>query len=776
MSPTPTPSAPRPTGQRPAAPASGGGLNVTIDPRKLLLQYWPWLAASFIVGIVLSIGTYYTLLKTYPLYDGDVWFEFSSPLTAADQEETMVSREFGEAEIERFIGTQLQIMRSENTLMEVVTTRPVREDTRWIQQFTRHGQVDRVEAAKELEKITRANLLPESNIVRLRVRTTNARDAAVLANAVREIYLTNLRNTNRIASSEMLEALNRRRNAMQDERRILEDRKQRLFTTGLETLDDRFNFFAQQIDSLLPVLINTQYGLDLSRERLERWEEQLQNPSGPTYPEEVRSSVDQHPIILELKRRISGLEAARMSAQENFGANHRQVREIERQIRGNYAQLEVERQRQLTNAFEQQIELLRNTIRSYETTEAETLASLDEARRSLAEVNRLREDYMRLDSDAKQLAEEARALQARIDERQAINERAGSSRVKLLAAARVLERPSFPQLVVVIPAVTLLTVSLVAGLILLREILEQRVRSPSDVQFIPRIRVLGLIPDISEDPSRPPSIEHAVKERPTGVIAECVRQIRTEMIKQIGRRDHTTLLVISGLPETGGTTVITNIAESFAAIERRVLIIDGNLRRPRMHEIMGVPESPGLSEVLSGSLSLDEVIQRTETPNLNVLTAGSVDAQGYERLTTEIMGKALAEAREKYDIVLIDVAPAIVSSDAIMLASRCDATMLVVRAFSEKRGLVARIRTQLEETKAEFLGVVVNGVRASAGGYFRRNFRATHEYSNNGVLDPNGRGVDRSRRLGLDAEETAKEAYAHRNGEAEGNGKPGKSE
>lgn len=776
MSPTPTPPAPRPTGSRPTAPPGGGGLNVTIDPRKLLLQYWPWLAASFIVGVVLSVGTYYALLRFAPLYDGDVWFEFSSPLTAADQEETAVSREGGEAEIERFIGTQLQIMRSDNILMEVVNTRPVREDTRWIQQFIRHGQVDLVEASKELGRISSAALLPESNIVRLRVQANHARDAAVLANAVREIYLTNLRNTNRISSSDMLEALNRRRNAMQDERRILEDRKQRLFTTGLETLDDRFNYYAQQIDSLLPVLINTQYALDLSRERLERWEEQLQNPSGPTYPEEVRSAVDQNPIIQDLKRRISGLEAALMSARESYGPRHRQVREIQKQINGNSAQLEVERQRQLTNSFEQQIEMLNNTIRSYETTEAETLASLDEARRSLADVNRLREDYMRLDSDANQLAKEARALQARIDERQAINERASSSRVKLLAAARVPERPSFPKLVVVVPAVTLLTVALVAGLILLREILEQRVRSPSDVQFIPRIRVLGLVPDISEDPSRPPSIERAVSERPTGVIAECVRQIRTEMIKQIGRRDHTTLLVISGMPETGGTAVISNIAESFAAIERRVLIIDGNLRRPRMHEIMGVPEAPGLSEVLSGARPLSEVIQRTESPNLDVLTAGSVDAKGYERLTTEIMGKALAEAREKYDIVLIDVAPAIVSSDAIMLASRCDATMLVVRAFSEKRGLVARIRTQLEETKAEFIGVVVNGVRSNAGGYFRRNFRATHEYSNNGVLDPNGRGSDRRRRLGLDAEEPSKEAYAHRNGEPESNGKPDKSE
>ena len=93
----------------------------------------------------------------------------------------------------------------------------------------------------------------------------------------------------------------------------------------------------------------------------------------------------------------------------------------------------------------------------------------------------------------------------------------------------------------------------------------------------------------------------------------------------------------------------------------------------------------------------------------------------------------IRDACAKYDLVIVDTAPAMVAGDGLALASRCDSVVLVVRALAEKRGLVARIRDQLADTRAEFLGVVVNAVKASAGGYLRRNIRTSYEYQQNGV-------------------------------------------
>jgi Mrp family chromosome partitioning ATPase len=93
------------------------------------------------------------------------------------------------------------------------------------------------------------------------------------------------------------------------------------------------------------------------------------------------------------------------------------------------------------------------------------------------------------------------------------------------------------------------------------------------------------------------------------------------------------------------------------------------------------------------------------------------------------MADLIAEARTKYDIVLIDAPPMVVASDGIAIASKCDASILVVKAYQETRGLIGRVVSQLTETRAQHLGIIVNGVKAAAGGYYRRNFRLAHRYN-----------------------------------------------
>jgi capsular exopolysaccharide synthesis family protein len=159
-----------------------------------------------------------------------------------------------------------------------------------------------------------------------------------------------------------------------------------------------------------------------------------------------------------------------------------------------------------------------------------------------------------------------------------------------------------------------------------------------------------------------------------------------------------------------------------------VLIIDANFRRPSLHRIMGLQESPGLADLLAGRRELDAVVQATSTPNLDLLSAGSKEVRVFERLSAQSMSELLTVARARYDIVLIDVAPVVVAGDAMGLAQKCDATVLVVRANAEKRGMVARVRNELSDTRSEFLGVVVNGVRSAAGGYMKGNIKAAAEY------------------------------------------------
>jgi capsular exopolysaccharide synthesis family protein len=179
--------------------------------------------------------------------------------------------------------------------------------------------------------------------------------------------------------------------------------------------------------------------------------------------------------------------------------------------------------------------------------------------------------------------------------------------------------------------------------------------------------------------------------------------------------------------------VASNLALACAAASERVLLIDANFRRPAVHKVFKLTEGPGLGDVLSGQATFEQVVRPGVCSNLDVIAAGTPAGRTLpERLSSDAMARVLRDASTKYDRIFLDSAPAIVAGDGLMLANRCDAVVVVVRAYAEKRGLLARIRGQLADTRADFVGVVVNAVRSSAGGYFKRNIKATHQYQNNG--------------------------------------------
>src|SRR5262249_38882675 len=149
------------------------------------------------------------------------------------------------------------------------------------------------------------------------------------------------------------------------------------------------------------------------------------------------------------------------------------------------------------------------------------------------------------------------------------------------------------------------------------------------------------------------------------------------------------LVVIGGMPGSGSTSVLCNMALAWAAADKKVLIIDANFRRPGVHRVFALREGPGLADVLSG-VSSEEAIQHTSDPRLDLLSAGSREKRVFEMFSSERFSQLLAELKARYDLVLVDVAPALVASDGHAVANRTDASCLVVRALGEKRGLVGR--------------------------------------------------------------------------------------
>ena len=182
--------------------------------------------------------------------------------------------------------------------------------------------------------------------------------------------------------------------------------------------------------------------------------------------------------------------------------------------------------------------------------------------------------------------------------------------------------------------------------------------------------------------------------------------------------------------------VSNNLAISLARDGRRVLVLDANYRRPAQHQLFGVTVEPGLIEVLSGSVDFDDAVVRVGTPPVDILPVGHAPDAVPEMYESTAFSELLNSMKRCYDVILIDVSPALLTSDSSLLAKHVDAIIVVVRAMEDMKGMISRMLRQLGGHRADVLGVILNGVKSSAGGYFRKNYKAFSRYRQPGNRAP----------------------------------------
>lgn len=722
--------APRPTGApAPSAQASAGPM---IDPVRVLQQYYPYLLLSAVVGTLIGTVLHFALLFIYPIYTGYVVFECSAPYRPGEgSTASAAATPQVKEELQLYMETQVSVMRSDVVLKRAIE-QPQFRDTEWAKGYlTPSGAIEPVEALKELRKIVGSYVVPETSLIRLQVRTQNRRDAATIATAIKDVYLEDNRQQTNRATTNLLTLTSDKVKELESDIRNLDNSMENLLQVReITTLEQQSNERFVEIVQLQPQIVDLRDTRAKAQEQLDTYNNLAKNPAGVVYPEAIRTMSEQSRVAEELKAQIAQVQARLNSDRQEFGEEHSQVKRGERLI----AALQAERQRMvetiMSEEFASQRETLTNTIKNTEAALTQLSDRLEQARTKLRDTTiaikqyrefaLTREEKLKLKSEFEARAVELALLQQR------------GTRVRQLNEAEPPDTPSFPQAKILIPLTAVAIVGLTAGFIVLKEAREQRIRSPQDVAMIPRTRPLGFVPELAMDPTQPPKVETATVDKPEGIVAESYRQIRTNVLKACQSKGYRTVVITSGLPGSGATSLVTNLAASAGALGMSVLIIDANVRRPGIHSLMGVSDSPGLADLLKGQAAFGSAVVATKLENVSVLPAGKDRKGAHERFATKEMAGVLNDAREKYDLVLLDTAPSVVAGDAVTLSGMTDAAVLVVRAYSEKRGLVARLRNQLGEHKAEFLGVVVNAVQASAGGYFKKNFEQAMEYQRGG--------------------------------------------
>jgi capsular exopolysaccharide synthesis family protein len=223
-----------------------------------------------------------------------------------------------------------------------------------------------------------------------------------------------------------------------------------------------------------------------------------------------------------------------------------------------------------------------------------------------------------------------------------------------------------------------------------------------DVEEFLELPILGIIP------KRIKLLPKADEDSPD---AEAYRILKTNVdFSRKKLNDATAFNVISGGAGEGKSTTVCNLATSWAASGQRVLIIDGDMRRPSQHRLLETSNRPGLGDYLRGKATLDEVIQPTMVGNLYLVPAGSRSPNAVSLLSGEAMEKLIQVARQRFDIIVIDSPPLLGVSDASILSSLVDGSIIVIQHRRFPRAMLLRVKKTVHSIDTRAVGVVLNQV------------------------------------------------------------------
>ena len=198
------------------------------------------------------------------------------------------------------------------------------------------------------------------------------------------------------------------------------------------------------------------------------------------------------------------------------------------------------------------------------------------------------------------------------------------------------------------------------------------------------------------------------KLEPMSPISEQYRTIRTNINFSSVDQDINTLMVTSSGPGEGKSTTAANLAVVFAQQGKSVLLVDADLRKPTVHYTFNLPNTSGLTSVLTNGISLEEAVRSTDIKDLFVLTSGPIPPNPSELLGSKKMKIFLENAITDFSIVVFDTPPVLAVTDSQILANQCDGTILVVSSQKTEKELAIKAKELLESAKAKLLGVVLN--------------------------------------------------------------------
>jgi succinoglycan biosynthesis transport protein ExoP len=716
----------------PAAKASAAALT----PKEVMgmIRRHVWLVIfTTIVGVAAGGGGWYAIRRYLPLYKAQAVIKVLPPVET-DPMQVVASQVQQDIQYGHRVSLA-NLMKLQSNLQELIRISDKVRGTKWFRQTM---QGDAAEAVRSLDKHLSASPQREAEQIVVSMTCASPTEAALIVNEMAQLFVSQHGEMEKGNVSEKLVELTARQSAVEreiaDSERALDEVRAK---TGISDLDRTAGrYFQHTITLRLNDLEQQESEMNLSIKQLQADIENLQQLAQGPITEQVEHAIEQDPVMVSLAQQLAVYQSQLSGRLTKFGENHRVVRQTQEQI----DRIEQERAQRRTEIADQTRRANLMNARDMLRTLQERLAelqklradaqeqqkALDDARSQYDQRLRIRDERVEMLTQIKTQVEKLRIM---LDDPE-------TPKVQLVGLAPdPLEMVVSRNILLWGPGGTMLGLILGLSLAFLIEMLNDLVRTPSDVRRFLRIPLLAVIPDAGEDRAVD-DIDtcRVVEQAPYSLLGESYRRCRTnlELSSDAALK---TLLVASGAAGDGRTSVACNLASAFVAKFEKVLLIDANLRLPSLHLVypQGASDETagaqlGVTSVLKGECDYHAAICPSGVEGLDVLYAGPPAANPAELLASHRMKELIEDVVGSYDRVIIDSPPVLLVSDVKMLARLVSATLLVFNAATTKRGAAERTIRELQDVGANVIGCVLFGAEAMKGGYFRQQFKAYRRY------------------------------------------------
>jgi capsular exopolysaccharide synthesis family protein len=623
--------------------------------------------------------------------------------------------------MERQMASAAQSIRSEEVFEQVTRNNEVR-GTQYYQERVEADSANDV--LVELSNDVSVRPMPGTNFLRIAMRGTNRDEITTIVNAVSKAAIDDTDDTK---TQELLATITQLENERKDLQRTITDNMQLI-----ERLNER-SIMGNRLEPL-PVLQSKANVLIVNRmevtneylaarQQLEMMDNYTPEQLADMY--EVQWKLERDRQYQMLLGQALQLEQEQVHVEQKFGENHPTYRNIAGRLEHVQTKLERKRQELTEQAIQEIREMREGMVAGLEQQYTQIEGQLETIKTQISTWQQLEKDIEEAKGKVEKAEETLQNLETRL-----LDLRLVMGRERPLVLHRSARSPNsiaFPTYTVMVPLGVFLGLLFGFGLTFLLELTDTSIKAPSDVARKVELPMLGMIPHLDDVEEDIPDLRLAFMTNPDTIVSEAFRQIRTTLMFSGPVEQRRSMLVTSPMPEDGRTSVSLNLGHAIAHGGRSVLVIDANFRQPVIRKLFPMCPDGGLSSCLSDATDWRELTHEVE-PNLHVMAAGPIPPNPAELLGSDKMRQLLTEFQGEFDQIIFDGAPCLVVSDSAVLSTVVDGVVLTVRASVSTYGIVQRTRDMLNKLGSHIFGVVLNGVRVTAGGYLRKNYETFYEY------------------------------------------------